>query len=63
MIRAYYPWPTAWTKVKIRDSEEKIVKLYPEGKIQMEGKNIVTVKEFLNGYPELKQLLERLLPQ
>lgn len=63
MIRAYYPWPTAWTRVKLKNGEEKIMKLFPEGKIQMEGKNIVTMKEFLNGYPELKQLLEQLWPQ
>lgn len=62
MIRAYYPWPTTWTRVKLKNGEEKIMKLFPEGKIQMEGKNIVTMKEFLNGYPELKQLLERLWP-
>lgn len=61
MIRAYYPWPTAWTKVKIKNNEERIMKLLPEGRIQMEGKNIVTVKEFLNGYPELTQQLEKLL--
>lgn len=47
MIRAYYPWPTAWTKWN-----GKIVKFLPEGKMQMEGKSAVTRKEFLNGYPE-----------
>lgn len=47
MIRAYYPWPTAWTKWK-----GKIVKLLPEGKIQIEGKNITDLKSFLNGYPD-----------
>lgn len=46
MIRAYYPWPTAWTKWN-----NKIVKLLPEGKIQMEGKNPTDFKSFLNGYP------------
>lgn len=45
MIRAYYPWPTAWTKWN-----GKIVKLLPEGKIQMEGKNPTDLKSFLNGY-------------
>lgn len=47
MTRAYYPWPTAWTKWN-----GKIVKFLPEGKMQMEGKNPVTKKEFLNGYPD-----------
>lgn len=51
MIRAYYPWPTAWTRWN-----GKIVKLLPEGKIQMEGKKAVTMKEFLNGYPSFPTL-------
>jgi methionyl-tRNA formyltransferase len=46
MIRAYYPWPTAWTKWN-----GKIVKLLPEGMIQIEGKGPVKLKDFLNGYP------------
>lgn len=47
MIRAYYPWPTAWTRWNNR-----IVKLLPEGKIQMEGKKPTDLKSFLNGYPD-----------
>lgn len=47
MIRAYYPWPGVWTKWK-----GKIIKFYPEGKIQMEGKKVLTMKDFLNGYPD-----------
>lgn len=46
MIRAYYPWPGVWTKWN-----NKIVKFYPEGKIQMEGKKVMPIKDFLNGYP------------
>lgn len=45
MIRAYFPWPGAWTKWN-----DKIVKLLPEGKIQMEGKSPTDLKSFLNGY-------------
>ena len=54
MIRAYYPWPGVWTRWS-----NKIVKFYPEGKIQMEGKKIISLPEFLNGYPDfpLKNLL------
>lgn len=63
MIRAYYPWPGVWTvwEVKsdpLRLSEarkakvKKIVKFLPEGKIQMEGKKAVPIKDFLNGYPD-----------
>lgn len=47
MIRAYYPWPTAWTRWN-----GKIVKFLPEGKIQIEGKKPADLKSFLNGYPE-----------
>lgn len=45
LIRAYYPWPTAWTKWN-----GKIVKFLPEGKVQMEGKRVLPLKDFLNGY-------------
>ncbi len=55
MIRAYYPWPTVWTKWN-----NKIVKFYPEGKIQMEGKKILSLKDFLNGYPDFP--LTKVLP-
>lgn len=46
MIRAYYPWPTAWTRWN-----GKVIKFLPDSKIQIEGKNPVNIKEFLNGYP------------
>lgn len=45
-IRAYYFWPGVWTKWN-----GKIVKFYPDNKIQMEGKKIMPIKDFLNGYP------------
>ena len=57
MIRAYFPWPTVWTKV-----DGKIIKFLPERKIHPEGKNPMTIKEFLNGYPKTKELVERLFP-
>ncbi|QQG43134.1 MAG: methionyl-tRNA formyltransferase [Candidatus Daviesbacteria bacterium] len=47
MIRAYHPWPGVWTKW-----EGKIVKFLPENRIQMEGKKPVSIKDFLNGYPD-----------
>jgi methionyl-tRNA formyltransferase len=47
MIRAFYPWPNAWTKWN-----GKIVKFYPGGLVQMEGKNKVKLEEFLRGYPD-----------
>lgn len=71
MIRAYYPWPTVWTKwrgkvVKFLPSFARHFGLDPESKkmdsrlrgnddgdlIQMEGKKPVSLKEFLNGYPD-----------
>lgn len=46
MIRAFYPWPTVWTRWN-----GKVVKFYPKSLIQMEGKKPVPLKDFLNGYP------------
>lgn len=46
MIRAYYPWPTAWTKWN-----GKIVKLLPKQLVQIEGKKPVKLADFLRGYP------------
>ncbi|MDD5147461.1 MAG: methionyl-tRNA formyltransferase [Candidatus Daviesbacteria bacterium] len=53
MIRAYHPWPGVWTKWN-----GKIVKLHPKGVIQMEGKKVIPLPDFLNGYPDfpLKKL-------
>lgn len=45
MVRAYYPWPTAWTKWR-----GKIVKLLPNQMVQMEGKKPTTLQDFLRGY-------------
>lgn len=47
MIRAYFPWPGVWTRWN-----NKIVKFYPNGKIQMEGKKVMPLQDFLNGYPD-----------
>ncbi len=55
MIRAYYPWPGAWSRWK-----GKIVKFLPNNLLQMEGKKPVTYRDFLNGYPELGAQLSSL---
>ncbi|MBI2622286.1 hypothetical protein HYW66_01470 [Candidatus Microgenomates bacterium] len=55
MIRAYSPWPGAWTKLATR-----IIKFLPEKKIQVEGGKPMTIKDFLNGYPETKEWVLRL---
>lgn len=54
MIRAYFPWPGVWTKwnPSTGSGQDKIVKFYPEDRIQMEGKKIMSLKDFLNGYPD-----------
>lgn len=60
MIRAYYPWPTVWTRVLI-SGKEKLLKFLPGDKLQLEGKNPMSVKDFLNGYPEFKEKISSLL--
>jgi|SRR3989344_2504327 len=54
MIRAYHPWPGVWTQFRPSGSkgQAKIVKFLPEGLLQMEGKKAISVKDFLNGYPD-----------
>jgi len=56
MIRAYFPWPGAWTKWN-----NKILKFLPEKKVQVEGKNLVNYKDFINGYANLDKNLVSLL--
>lgn len=60
MIRAYYPWPGVWTRIEI-NGQTKIVKFLPNKQIQVEGKNPMGIDDFYNGYPELKQQIEKLL--
>ena len=60
MIRALYPWPGVWTKAILK-GQEKIVKLLPEDKIQVEDKNPMSYKDFVNGFGEEgKNLLKQL---
>ncbi|MGH7204027.1 MAG: methionyl-tRNA formyltransferase [Candidatus Levyibacteriota bacterium] len=71
MIRAYYPWPTVWTKARIKNQEVRI-KFLPSSShpelvsgsnilLQIEGRNPLSSKDFFNGYPELKNTIEKLL--
>jgi methionyl-tRNA formyltransferase len=66
MIRAYFPWPGVWFICHSERNEEsklngKIIKLLPEGKIQVEGKNPMSYKDFINGFgDEGKELLDKL---
>lgn len=57
MIKAFHPWPGVWTKVRIKNQEVRI-KFLPGNKLQVEGKSPMTIKDFVNGYPELKEIKE-----
>lgn len=59
MIRAYFPWPGVWTKFNL-SGKEVVVKFLPDEKIQVEGKNPMSYKDFINGYANGKDLLEKL---
>ena len=59
MIRAYYPWPGVWFKAKL-NGDERIVKLFPKERIQVEGKKVMRFADFVNGYPEAKKILLKL---
>lgn len=56
IIRAYFPWPSAWTRSMIND-KSLTIKFLPEKKLQVEGKKPVSYKDFINGYPNLDKRL------
>lgn len=74
MIRAYYPWPGAWTLLRLKASnsatatmdksegqaQQKVVKFLPDNKIQVEGKKPMSYKDFINGYPEMREFITKL---
>lgn len=73
MVRAYYPWPTVWTKLSLvkQKKEEKdrflLIKFLPGNEkstflIQPEGKNAMTIRDFLNGHGEMKEYFAMLSP-
>jgi len=62
-IRAMYPWPGAWTEIYLSKDDKlpkqlKILEAHVEDnklvldKVQLEGKNPVTWKQFTEGYPD-----------
>lgn len=59
MVRAYYPWPGVYTTVSSEKGELRI-KFLPGNLVQVEGKKPVPVKDFLNGYPHLREKLSPL---
>lgn len=61
MVRAYHPWPGVWTRLRQGSGRQaKLIKFLPGGLIQPEGKRKMTKKEFLNGYPKTRELIEKL---
>lgn len=60
-IRAFDPWPGIWTtlpnqkRLKILKAILKNQQLIPQ-KVQLEGKNPVSWKQFLEGYPQIAEL-------
>ena len=70
MIRAFFPWPGVYTKLKMKNEKLKIIKFLPSSLVtqqpgnpflvQPEGKKSMTIKEFLNGYPQAKEQIEKL---
>ncbi len=69
MIRAYYPWPNAWTVLSIKNKVLRIKFMPaspaggqggPDKKIQAEGGKPMSIKDFLNGYPQAKPLLQKI---
>lgn len=47
IIRGLYPWPGVWTRY-----QNKIVKVFPGRKVQMEGKTVVSLEDFKRGHPD-----------
>src|SRR3990167_9000605 len=60
MIRAYYPWPGVWSKVKVKSGKSIIIKFLPGNLIQPEGKLAMTIAEFKNGYPRVYEQIKHL---
>jgi len=60
MIRALYPSPGVYTIVNI-GGKDKRLKLLPKNRVQLEGKNMMTTDDFINGYQkEGEEIIEKL---
>lgn len=59
MIHAFSPWPNVWTTTEIKGKEVRI-KFLPNQRVQLEGKTPMSIKEFTNGYPELKEKIQKI---
>lgn len=59
-IRAFYPWPGVYLTASLK-GQEKQIKLLPQGHVQVEGKNPMSYKDFINGYgKEAEEILNKL---
>ncbi|HVF68991.1 MAG TPA: hypothetical protein VNA13_00315, partial [Xanthomonadales bacterium] len=75
---AYFPWPTVWMIVRIKNKELRIkflpaplslrgasetsdAAIFSKYLIQVEGGKPMTVKDFLNGYPEMNKIISSVL--
>jgi len=56
-IRAFFPWPGVYLNVSL-GGKTKILKLFPQGKVMVEGKRKMSYKDFINGYSEGKEILK-----
>ena len=77
MIRAYYPWPGTWTLINFEKNKKIVKFLpsprHPERSdsgvegshtkfyLQVEGGKPMSIKDFLNGYPALKEKLKKII--
>lgn len=72
MVRAYYPWPGVYTKLMVNSKWLMVkflpISLHPQHArsiypflVQPEGKNKMTIADFLRGHPDLKKLFEQLI--
>ncbi len=59
MIRAFYPWPSVWTRYSLtsQTSQKTLIKLLPDQKIHVEGKKPMSYKDFINGYANGEKFL------
>jgi methionyl-tRNA formyltransferase len=57
MVRAYYPWPGVWTKAKLNEEAEKIIKFLPQKRIKVEGGREMSYRDFVNGYSDANKIL------
>ena len=64
MVRAFHPWPGVWTEVELRIMNQELRKMklrfLPGNLIQPEGKKPMEIKDFLNGYPQLQEMIDKL---